>query len=161
MHRLLAYARIQADADTDVEVLLSGVIERVAVAVAQGRVPAEEEDLLRYSMSSIRHEAIRAGRRNSNRRAAEQLYFAEGGPTPAEEHPRMVSADAENRARQLRRAVQLLPAEQAELVMLHIWENLSIAEIARRLGTPESTIRSRYIVALRTMKSYLSTVDIC
>lgn len=161
MHRLLAYARLQVDVDTDVEVLLSGVIERVAEAVAQGRVPAEEEDLLRYSMSSIRHEAIRANRRNSNRREAEQQYFAGAGPEPVSEHPRMSEADAEVRAQHIRCAVQQLPAEQAELIILHIWEELSIAEIARRFRTPESTIRSRYIVALRTMKSYLSTLDIC
>ena len=161
MHRLLAYARLQADDDTDVEVLLSGVIERVAEAVAQGRLPAEEEDMLRYSMRSIRHDAIRANRRNSHRREAEQQYFAEGGPTPSAEHPYMSRADAAARARHLRRAVRQLPAEQAELINLHIWEDLSLAEVARRLSTPESTIRSRYIVALRTMKSFLSTVDIC
>ena len=161
MHRLLAYARLQADEDTDVEVLLSGVIERVAEAVAQGRVPAEEEDLLRYSMRSIRHDAIRASRRNSHRREAEQQFYAAGVPTPAAEHPCMVESDAAARAQLLRRAIRLLPAEHAELIHLHIWQELSIAEIARRLGTPESTIRSRYTVALRTMKSYLSTVDIC
>lgn len=158
MHRLLAYARLQADGDTDVEVLLSGVIERVAEAVAQGRLPAEEEDLLRYSMRAIRHDAIRAGRRNNNRREAELQYVADAAVA---EHPRMGEADAAARAQHLRRAVQQLPAELAELVALHIWGELSIAEIARRLRAPESTIRSRYIVALRTMKSYLSTVDIC
>ena len=161
MHRLLAYARLQADDDTDVEVLLSGVIERVAEAVAQGRLPAEEEDLLRYSMRSIRHDAIRTGRRNNHRREAEQQYFAEGAHTPVAEHPCVRGADAADRAQHLRRAIRQLPAAQAELINLHIWEDMTLAEIARRQNTPESTIRSRYIVALRTMKSFLSTVDIC
>lgn len=161
MHRLLAYARLQVDADTDVEMLLSGVITRVADAVAAGRVPAQEEDLLRYSMRAIWHDALRLRERNAHRREAEHQYFTQRIAEPAEPHPCMAAADAELRARLLRKAVQLLPAEQAELVNLRIWQELSFAEIARRCRTPESTIRSRYAVALRTVKSHLKHLELC
>lgn len=160
MHRLLAYARLQVDADTDVEMLLCGVITRVADAVAEGRVPAQEEDLLRYSMRAIWHDALRLRERNAHRREAEKQYVAHRTPEPTEPHPCMAAADAEMRARRLRQAVQLLPAEQAELVNLRIWQELSFAEIARRSRTPESTIRSRYAVALRTVKSHLEHLDL-
>lgn len=160
MHRLLAYARLQTEEDADVEILLSAVIERVAEAVAQGRLPAEEEDLLRYSMRSIKHDAIRLSRRNRHRREAEQHYSEQGGPTPTDEHPRMQAADAEQRAQQLRSAVSRLPHAQAEVINLHIWQELSFAEIARRSGAPESTIRSRYTVALRAVKAQLSTLNL-
>ncbi len=160
MHRLLAYARLQTDEEADVEMLLSGVIERVTESVAQGRLPAEEQDLLRYSMSCIRHDALRMNRRNNRRREAEQQYFADGGVAETE-HSRMATADAALRAQQLRRALRCLPEHQAELIILHIWEELSFAEIARRLSTAESTLRSRYAVALRTVKALLSNTDIC
>lgn len=161
MHRLLAYARLQTNEEADVEILLSGVIERVTESVAQGRLPAEEQDLLRYSMSCIRHDAIRMNRRHNRRREAEQQYFADTTGTAADAHPRMASADAELRAQQLRHAVRCLPQNQAELIILHIWEELSFAEIARRLSTAESTLRSRYAVALRAVKAFLSSTDIC
>lgn len=161
MHRLLAYARLQADADTDVEVLLSGVIERVVQAAAQGRVPVQEEDILRYCFSSIRHEAMRQRQRNVNRRMAESLYGGQDGVAPTEHHPRMENADAQLRAKLLRNAVRQLPPEQAELILLHIWQEISIAEIARRCSTPESTIRSRYTAALRAVKLNLNHSDIC
>lgn len=160
MHRLLAYARLQTEEDADVEMLLSAVIERVAEAVAKGRLPAEEEDLLRYSMRAIKHDAIRLSRRNRNRREAEQQYSAEGGPTPTDAHPRMEADDAEQRALLLRRAISCLPHAQAEVINLHIWQELSFAEIARRCGAPESTIRSRYAVALRAVKSQLLTLNL-
>ena len=160
MHRLLAYARLQVDADTDVEMLLSGVMTRVAEAVAEGRVPAQEEDLLRYSMRSIWHDALRMRERNKNRREAEIHYTAGHGATPTEQHPHATGADAATQASLLRRALRELPEEQAELITLHIWEELSIAEIARRCNIAESTIRSRYTVALRAVKAKLKQFDI-
>lgn len=161
MHRLLAYARLQVDADTDVEMLLSGVMTRVAEAVAEGRVPAQEEDLLRYSMRAIWHDALRLRERNAHRREAEKQFSDRHAPEPTEPHPCMAAEDARVRASRLRQAVQLLPAEQAELVNLHIWQELSFAEIARRWSLPESTLRSRYAVALRTVKSHLEHIELC
>lgn len=160
MHRLLAYTRLQVDEETDVEMLLSGVIERVTQACVQGRVPAEEEDLLRYSMRSIWHDALRMRERNKNRREAEIHYTAGHGATPTEQHPHAAGADAATQASLLRRALRELPEEQAELITLHIWQELSIAEIARRCNTAESTIRSRYTVALRAVKAKLKQFDI-
>ena len=159
MHRLLAYARLQVDAETDVEMLLSGVMQRVAEAAAQGRVPATEADLLPYTMRAIWHDALRVGQRNLARREAERRY-AEDDATAAESHPHLQQVEHAERADRLREALRHLSPEQAEPVMLHIWEELSFAEIARRLALPESTVRSRYLVALRAMKSYLSTPNV-
>ena len=161
MHRLLAYARIQAGDENDVEMLLSGVMERVVEAVAEGRVPATEDNLMPYCMRAIRHSAIRLRRRNMHRREAELAFSASPEGHPTEEHPRHSADDASLRAERLRRAVQLLPEEHAELVELHIWQELSFAEIARRTDTPESTLLSRYLVALQSIKNHLSTAELC
>lgn len=159
MHRLLAYARIQADSEADVELLLSGVMTRVVEAVVQGRVPMLESELMPYCMSAIRHEAMRQRRRNLNRREAETQFCAQTDSTAHVEHPRMSEADAAARTDQLRRALRQLPPEQSDLVVLHLWEDVSFAEMARRTATPESTLRSRYLVALRSVKSFLSSSD--
>ena len=160
MHRLLAYTRLQVDEDTDVEMLLSGVIERVTQAVVDGRVPAEEEDLLRYSMRAIWHDALRLRERNSHRREAEKHFATDRAAHAQEQHPRAHAEDAATQAKQLRQALRELPEEQAELISLHIWEELSFSEIARRCNTAESTIRSRYTVALRAVKAKLKQLDI-
>ena len=160
MHRLLAYTRLQVDEETDVEMLLSGVIERVTQAVVDGRVPAEEVDLLRYSMRAIWHDALRLRERNNHRHIAEKHFATDRTSDAQEQHPRAHAKDAATQAKQLRQALRELPEEQAELISLHIWEELSLAEIARRCHTAESTIRSRYTVALRAMKAKLKQFDI-
>lgn len=160
MHRLLAYTRLQVDDETDVEMLLSGMIERVTQACVQGRVPAEEEDLLRYSMRAIWHDALRLRERNNHRREAEKHFATAHAAEAPVQHPCAHGEDAATQASLLRRALRELPEEQTELITLHIWEELSIAEIARRCNTAESTIRSRYTVALRAVKAKLKQLDI-
>ena len=114
-----------------------------------------------YCMRAIRHSAIRLRQRNLHRREAELAFSATPERHPTEAHPRHCADDTTLRTQRLRQALQLLPEEQAELVELHIWQELSFAEIARRTATPESTLRSRYLVALQSIKNHLSTAELC
>ncbi|MCZ7646740.1 MAG: sigma-70 family RNA polymerase sigma factor [Planctomycetota bacterium] len=46
-------------------------------------------------------------------------------------------------AGQIVRAVDSLPESYREVVVLHYWEKLTLAQIAERLGLPPGTVRSR------------------
>ena len=56
------------------------------------------------------------------------------------------------RAAQLQLALQSLPDEQREVLILHIWGELPFQEIATTLGAPLPTVTSRYRYALANLK---------
>lgn len=150
-HRLYLYARRRADSSADVELLLSRTLERVAEAVYQGRVSAEEKSLLPYTLRALANEAMKMNMADSRRRRAEARYSshrsAESAPDPL---------PAEDTHRRLSSLLSRLPEKQAEVVTLHLWEDLSFAEIGRMLGVGESTVRARYDAALRKMKQMMN-----
>jgi len=50
--------------------------------------------------------------------------------------------------------LKILPEEQAEVVRFRIIDELNFKEIAKILGKPESTIKSRFQYAINKLKSY-------
>ena len=149
-HRLYAYALRKAGRSADVELLLSRTLERVADAVYHGHVPPEEESLLPYTLRALSNEAIKMGLVERRRRDAESVY---GNSLPNREpESSRLHTDIRNK---LSAFVASLPEKQAEVVTLHIWEDLSFAEIGRLLGVGESTVRMRYEAALRKMKQMM------
>jgi RNA polymerase sigma-70 factor (ECF subfamily) len=56
----------------------------------------------------------------------------------------------------LSRALQALPGEQREVVLLRIYADLPFAEIAATLDVPEPTVKSRYRYALNRMEELLN-----
>ncbi len=150
-HRLYLYARHRADSATDVELLLSRTLERVAEAVYRGRLAPEEDSLLPYTLRSLANEAIKMNMANQRRRRAESCYSYDSSPHAA---PPDTPPDTDEYSR-LSEQLSRLPDKLAEIVTLHIWENLSFAEISRILDIPESTVRSRYETALRKLKQMM------
>lgn len=55
----------------------------------------------------------------------------------------VAAIDAERRLAAVAAALKLLPVEEVEALLLHCWEDLSYAEVARVLGIPIGTVRSR------------------
>lgn len=149
-HRLYLYARQRADSSSDVELLLSRTLERVAEAVYRGRVSAEEDALLPYTLRALSNEAIRKGLSERRRREAELAYSRSMPEQSAE-----VSGMAAELQRKLTAFVYSLPEKQTEIVLLHIWEERSFAEIGRMLGVGESTVRMRYEAAIRKIKQMM------
>ncbi len=149
-HRLYLYARQRADSTSDVELLLSRTLERVAEAVYRGRVSAEEDALLPYTLRALSNEAIRMGLSERRRREAELAYSRSMPEQSAE-----VSDMAAELQRKLAAFVYSLPEKQTEIVLLHIWEERSFAEIGRMLGVGESTVRMRYEAAIRKIKQMM------
>jgi RNA polymerase sigma-70 factor (ECF subfamily) len=60
------------------------------------------------------------------------------------------------RARQVRRALQWLPREQRDVLVLKEFEELKFREIAELLGCPESTVKSRLYRGLTALRTHLS-----
>ena len=73
---------------------------------------------------------------------------------PAEEQPQ-AAFEAEERRVAVRTALESLPAEQREVVVLKEYEGLKFREIAEVLGLPESTVKSRMYFALESMRGAL------
>lgn len=146
--QLVTYARQQADAVTDIELLLATVVTNVTRAACEGRVSIEE--LHPYALRSIFNAAARLREQNVRRRRTEHSYSEMENPMT--EHAALTDGP-DDRQLQLRRAVQQLCAEQAEVVTMRIWDELAFTDIAARLNLPESTVRSRYTAALKQIKS--------
>ena len=56
----------------------------------------------------------------------------------------------------LRQAVQALPEPQRDAFMLHYDEELTVPEVARIVGCPEGTVKSRLATALTTIKKQMN-----
>jgi RNA polymerase sigma factor (sigma-70 family) len=57
----------------------------------------------------------------------------------------------------LRRALVALPGEQREIVVLHVWGELTFLEIAELLGVSQNTAASRYRYALGKLRDWWSS----
>lgn len=154
-HRLLACVRRRVGNEVDEELLLSRVATKVVRAVAEGRVPTREEDLLPYTMRALCREAVHALQHSRRQAKAEQMYYNETVLSSQNSE-----ADEDDRHYHLRRAVKALPPEQAEVLLLRIWEEQTFASIARSLSQPESTVRSRYRAALLAVKRMMNPLTV-
>lgn len=65
----------------------------------------------------------------------------------------------DERRRRVQRALGELPDAQREVVLLRIYEQLSYAEVARALGIPEPTARSRMRYALAKLEQLLTPAN--
>lgn len=55
-------------------------------------------------------------------------------------------------------ALQALPIEQREVVVMHIWGRLTFAEISTAVNIPLATAQSRYRYAMRKLRGILEQV---
>jgi len=61
--------------------------------------------------------------------------------------------------RNLRRALATLPEDQREIVVLHIWGDLTFSQIADLLGINSNTTASRYRYALEKLRDAMSAKE--
>ncbi len=67
--------------------------------------------------------------------------------------------DEQETVEQVWRAIRRLPADQAEVVVLKLWEDLTFPQIAEVVGVPVDTASSRYRYALAKLRRSLG--DLC
>ena len=138
----------------------------VLFARQQARFPDDAEDLVQEAFvriwrlyghtgevspglvyRAIRRLAIDWARSIDRRRIREEKVILDSPLTSSFE--RNLEKDERNQA--LLRAVNRLPKEQSEVLMLKIWGDLTFDEIARTLDLSLNTVASRYRYALQKL----------
>lgn len=120
-----------------------------AMVRLNARSSAPEGDTVAYVFAAVRNAALdRLRRRRLPDEAHASLY---NGHAPDPE----TAALAAERDRILREAVDGLPQEQQEAVVLRVYAGLSFEQIAEVAGTPLSTVAARYQRALEKLRDRL------
>ncbi len=107
-------------------------------------------DEVAYLYACVRGAAMDLGRGDRRRTVREQK--AACTDEPAFEY----SLERAEREAQIAAALDQLPAEQREVVVMRIWGGLTFAQIGESLGVPLTTAASRYRHALARLEAELS-----
>lgn len=153
-HRFQLYARQQARNDADAQDIL-----QEALVKAWRASGAKERLEVGFVYTYIRRTAIDWGRSQERRTRREQRSLRDsiwGQSTPTVWFERTLETD--ERHRQVEAAVQELPPEQQEVLVLKIWADLTFDAIARTLEVSPNTVASRYRYGLQNLKRTLSTL---
>jgi RNA polymerase sigma-70 factor (ECF subfamily) len=89
----------------------------------------------------VRNEALLIGRRRKHRTTVSDL-------SDLVTLRRVDELEQEETHRQVWSALRTLPPEQAEVVVLKIWEEMTFAQIGQILETSPNTVASRYQYAI-------------
>ncbi len=103
-------------------------------------------DPVPYVYAAVRNAAIDRLRRAQRPTPRELSMFNGAPPDPA-----AAAIDAEQRDR-LQRAVEALPDEQRQVVVMKTYAGLTFQQAAEVLGEPVNTVSSRYYRALERLK---------
>lgn len=102
--------------------------------------------------AAVRSASLDLIRRDSRRARREAEVSLDSEQTSS---PEFDAADDSQRA--LARAVETLPREQREVLVMKIWNELTFAEIAQTLGISQNTAASRYRYALAALRKNFQT----
>ncbi|QJE95610.1 RNA polymerase sigma factor [Luteolibacter luteus] len=131
------------------ETAVRDLLQDVFLKLAEGRVdPGDLESERAYLLRMIHHGAIDRLRRDKVRRDHVEK-------TPEEIFQSSPDPDREAFRRQLERALDQLPPEQREIVILKLWEERTFDEISKICGISLNTAASRYRYALDKLRGFL------
>lgn len=140
---LVLFARQWTRSPADAE----DIVQEAFVKFWRREHSIDNRALLYATVRSIALDFIRRDARRARREADAAL---ESDPISA---PQFDFADESQRA--LATALDLLPAEQREVLAMKIWSELTFADIGRALGISQNTAASRYRYALAALKKNL------
>src|SRR5947207_1940054 len=140
---LLLFARQWVQSAADAE----DIVQEAFVKFWRRNHKIANRPLLYAAVRSIALDVIRRDRRRARREAS---VFAEAEPAI---DPQFELEDDTQSA--LAAAVDSLPHDQREVLVLKIWNELTFSEIARALGISQNTAASRYRYALANLKKSL------
>ena len=117
----------------------------------QRGLPGEPMALL---VTSVRRAAFDRARREGRRTAREERAMSDA-PTAFFETP----FDGDERRVAIEEAMQRIPSEQREVLVLKIWGEHTFEQIATQLAIPPNTAASRYRYALGALRRELTAAD--
>jgi RNA polymerase sigma factor (sigma-70 family) len=121
---------------------------------------AERGSVRSWLMGMVHHRAVDLVRREESyrRRAQDSIPDALGEEADhAEEVVQQIGLPQERR--QVRAALEELPAEQRAVLTLMYFEGLSQSDVAARLSLPLGTVKSRTLLGMRKMRSSLEGLE--
>ncbi len=142
--RLLRYSQTITRSREDAEDAVQAAIVRIVrnpQSLAAVRLPWA------YLLKMVRNETLRILARKRPQGALTD-GVAETNPAPG-------GLESAERDAEVQSALKRLPAEQAEVVILKIWEGLTFQEIASVTGESLNTVASRYRYALAKLECSL------
>ncbi len=142
--RLLRYSEALTKNRADAEDVLQTSLVRVA---RQPRGFLDADKPWAYLVAVVRNESLKLVKQR-------RLKFSFQNFLAAWRAPECPIEQAESRE-QVQAALQKLPPEQAEVVVLKIWEEFTFAEIASLIGESPNTAASRYRYALEKLSRTL------
>jgi RNA polymerase sigma-70 factor, ECF subfamily len=120
----------------------------------QRNLPGEPVALL---VTSIRRAALDLARRESRRAAREDM--ACGGLEESEAVFDPLPGDGDERRQEVEAVLRCLPAEQREVLVLKLWQELTFEQIGELLAISPHTAASRYRYALATLRKELKPLS--
>jgi RNA polymerase sigma-70 factor (ECF subfamily) len=102
-----------------------------------------------YLLRMVRNEALLAGRRK-------RRVLTPGNLSDLVTFRRVDELEREETHREVWSALRTLPPEQAEVVVLKIWEEMTFAQIGQILDISPNTVASRYQYAIAKLTRRLS-----
>jgi RNA polymerase sigma-70 factor (ECF subfamily) len=119
----------------------------------QRHLPGEPMALL---VTSVRRAALDLARRTDRRQSREERAGVESEPGGV---ARVSPLEHDERRAAIEQALQRLPAEQREVLVLKIWGELTFEQVARELQLSPNTAASRYRYALAALRQELSAAE--
>lgn len=124
--------------------------------VSGGTSAGSEASPTALLLTSMRRAACDLARREKRRAIREERA---GGGLDPDVSLFVPLSDNDHRRRSIETALQRLPAEQREVLVLKIWGELTFGQIAMQLEIPANTASSRYRYALAAIRKELTSVS--
>ncbi len=137
----------------DAEDVLQSVFVKLTRAQHARRRGAAIDDMEAYLHTAVHRQALTTISRR--RRAA-------GVEREARERMRFVTADDERfdgDAERVDRAIRRLPPEQREVLLLHVYEDMTFRRLGELLGVSKDTAASRYRYAIAKLREWLDETE--
>jgi RNA polymerase sigma-70 factor (ECF subfamily) len=113
-------------------------------------------DPLAYVYQCVRRVAVDAVRSQQARHHREAVIADSREVTSLFAH----QLEDEEQRQRIETALSELPTDQAEIVMLKIWSDLTFAQIAEVTSSPIGTVASRYRSAIERLRRILGAIEL-
>jgi RNA polymerase sigma-70 factor (ECF subfamily) len=151
--RIVRYATTLTRNQHDAEDVAQAVLTRVA---AEPRRLASARCPWAYLLRMTRNEALGLLRRRPHCSQAGDLR--QPGVSDLRVRRRVDEIEQQETYRTVWLALREIPVEQAEVVVLHVWEGMTFLQISQLLELSPNTVASRYQYALQKLEQKLATL---